>query len=42
MRKGDSILFSLPGVPLEMQHLFEKFVAPEMAVHKAIKLSCIG
>lgn len=30
MRKGNSVLFSLPGVPLEMQHLFEKYVAGEM------------
>ena len=44
MRKGCSILFSLPGVPLEMQYLFEKFVAPEMAaqgnktfLHRLIK-----
>jgi len=33
MLKGKSILFSLPGVPLEMQYLFEKYVAPEMAGH---------
>ncbi len=33
MLKGNSILFSLPGVPLEMQYLFEKYVAPEMAGH---------
>ena len=44
MKQGDSVLFSLPGVPLEMQHLFEKFVAPEMAtqgnkvfLHRVIK-----
>lgn len=30
MKRGNSILFSLPGVPVEMQHLFEKYVAPEM------------
>ena len=33
MLKGKSILFSLPGVPLEMQYLFEKYVAPEMVGH---------
>lgn len=44
MIKGKSILFSLPGVPLEMQYLFEKYVAPEMAksnskffLHRLIK-----
>ena len=44
MLKGKSILFSLPGVPLEMQYLFEKYVAPEMAgygnkvfLHRLIK-----
>ncbi len=44
MCKGDSVLFSLPGVPSEMQYLFEKFVAPEMArngnkvfLHRLIK-----
>ncbi|MBC8286931.1 MAG: competence/damage-inducible protein A [Nitrospinae bacterium] len=34
MRQGNCVLFALPGVPLEMQHLFEKFVAPEMAAQK--------
>ncbi len=33
MVQGKSVLFSLPGVPLEMQYLFEKYVAPEMARH---------
>jgi nicotinamide-nucleotide amidase len=40
----NSTLFSLPGVPLEMQHLFEKYVAPEMSrnnnkvfLHRLIK-----
>ena len=44
MKQGNSTLFSLPGVPLEMQYLFEKFVAPEMAaqsnktfLHRLIK-----
>ncbi len=44
MLKGKSILFSLPGVPMEMQHLFEKYVGPEMAsrgekffLHRLIK-----
>ena len=44
MKKGKCVLFSLPGVPLEMQYLFEKFVAPEMAgqtnktfLHRLIK-----
>jgi nicotinamide-nucleotide amidase len=34
MRCGNCILFSLPGVPLEMKHLFEKYVAPEMVAQK--------
>lgn len=34
MRQGNCILFSLPGIPVEMQYLFEKFVAPEMAAQK--------
>ncbi len=33
MLKGNSILFSLPGVPLEMQYLFEKYIAPEMSAN---------
>ena len=44
MQKGNTILFSLPGVPVEMQYLFEKYVAPEMAgknnkvfLHRLIK-----
>jgi nicotinamide-nucleotide amidase len=31
MLKGKCVLFSLPGIPIEMQYLFEKYVAPEMA-----------
>jgi nicotinamide-nucleotide amidase len=34
MQQGNCILFSLPGVPLEMQYLFEKFIVPEMAAQK--------
>ena len=34
MQQGNCVLFSLPGVPLEMQYLFEKFIAPEMAAQK--------
>ena len=44
MQQGNCVLFSLPGVPLEMQYLFEKFIAPEMAaqnnktfLHRLIK-----
>ncbi|MBT3367636.1 MAG: competence/damage-inducible protein A [Nitrospina sp.] len=44
MHRGKCILFSLPGVPREMQYLFEKYVAPEMAsnnnkvfLHRLIK-----
>ena len=44
MQQGNCVLFSLPGVPMEMQYLFEKFVAPEMAaqnnknfLHRLIK-----
>ncbi len=44
MLKDNSVLFSLPGVPLEMRYLFEKYVAPEMArnnskvfLHRLIK-----
>jgi nicotinamide-nucleotide amidase len=44
MQKENSILFSLPGVPLEMEYLFEKYVAPEMTrnnnkvfLHRLIK-----
>jgi nicotinamide-nucleotide amidase len=44
MQKDNSVLFSLPGVPLEMQYLFEKYVAPEMSrnnnkvfIHRLIK-----
>ena len=31
MQKGKGMLFSLPGVPMEMKFLFEKYVLPEMA-----------
>ncbi|MBT5651574.1 MAG: competence/damage-inducible protein A [Nitrospina sp.] len=44
MYKGKCILFSLPGVPSEMQYLFEKYVSPEMTsnndkvfMHRIIK-----
>jgi nicotinamide-nucleotide amidase len=44
MLKRKCVLFSLPGVPVEMQYLFEKYVAPEMArnnnkvfLHRLIK-----
>ena len=49
MSKGSSILFSLPGVPLEMQYMFEKYVAPEMSkndnkvfLHRLIKTTGIS
>lgn len=42
--EGKNKLFALPGVPLEMQYLFEKYVAPEMVsqgnkifLHRLIK-----
>ncbi len=35
MRQGKTVLFSLPGVPLEMRFLFEKYIAPEMAAQKS-------
>ncbi len=34
IRQGKCVLFSLPGVPLEMQYLFKKFVVPEMGAQK--------
>ena len=44
MLKGKCVLFSLPGVPLEMKYLFGKYVAPEMSrnnnkvfIHRLIK-----
>ncbi len=49
LRKGNCVLFSLPGVPVEMQHLFERYVAPEMAgkknkvfLHRLIKTTGIS
>jgi nicotinamide-nucleotide amidase len=49
MQQGNCVLFSLPGVPLEMKYLFEKFVAPEMALqtnktflHRLIKTTGIS
>ena len=35
IRQGKCVLFSLPGVPLEMQYLFKKFVVPEMGAQKS-------
>jgi nicotinamide-nucleotide amidase len=49
MFKDESILFSLPGVPLEMQYLFEKYVVPEISaknnktfLHRLIKTTGIS
>lgn len=49
MRQGNCVLFSLPGVPQEMKHLFEKYVAPEMAaqshkvfLHRVIKTTGVS
>ena len=32
-RRGEKALYALPGVPLEMEHLLEKYILPEAASH---------
>ncbi len=38
-KKNEKVLFALPGVPLEMEHLLEKYVLPRAARPGGIKLA---